>query len=79
MSETTTRYYTTIGSVRGRCGHKHHSIKTATACLMHDRRGCKSQGGYSDRDVVCIDGGKIVNSYLTTDEGETFDPEQEAR
>jgi hypothetical protein len=46
--------YTTTGSVRGSCGHKHRTITTAYACLCEDQRGCKNQGGYSDRDIVLI-------------------------
>jgi len=46
--------YTTTGSIRGCCGHTHRSEETATKCLERDRRGCASQGGYSDRRVVPI-------------------------
>jgi len=46
--------YTTEGSVRGSCGHKHLSEEAALKCLMKDRKGCESQGGYSDRKVVEI-------------------------
>jgi hypothetical protein len=47
-------YYTTTGSVRGSCGHKHRSIEAAEACLEQDRRDCRSLGGgaYSDRVIV---------------------------
>lgn len=44
-------YYTTWGYVRGHCGHIHLSERTADDCLERDRRGCRSQGGYSDREV----------------------------
>ena len=48
--------YTTIGPVRGNCGHAHRSIRTAVACLAADSAGCRRQGGYSDRQVKHSDG-----------------------
>jgi hypothetical protein len=53
------KYYTTIGSVRGCCGHHHRTIAAAEMCLTRDQRGCKSQGGYSDRRVVDQDGNGV--------------------
>ena len=46
--------YTTTGDVRGRCGHRHKSLRTATACLLRDQAACCRLGGgaYSDRQVV---------------------------
>ena len=41
--------YTNTGPVRGECGHRHRTRATASECLERDRRGCASQGGYSDR------------------------------
>ena len=79
MTSKATRHYETYGSVRGKCGHKHRSIRTATACLLRDRRGCESQGGYSDRDVIAVENDKIVTFYATDDEGHTWDPDQEER
>ena len=50
-------YYTTAGSVRGCCGHKHRTLETAEACRERDQQGCVSQGGYSDRLIAkYIDG-----------------------
>ena len=50
-------YYTTKGSVRGECGHKHKTPEAAIACCDKDRRGCAEQNGYSDREVhVVVDG-----------------------
>lgn len=46
--------YTTIGPVRGQCGHNHRSIETAQRCLQADQDGCGRQGGYSDRRIVAI-------------------------
>jgi hypothetical protein len=54
-TEPTTAYYTTDGSVRGDCGHKHRTVEAARRCLDKDQRGCSSQGGYSDRRVVAVD------------------------
>jgi len=47
-------YYTTSGSVRGQCGHHHRTREAAERCLERDRRGCRSQGGYSDRKEIEI-------------------------
>lgn len=49
-----TTYYTTTGSVRGCCDHKHRTIETAQRCIDRDHAGCKSQGGYSDRKIVAV-------------------------
>tara|TARA_Y100000310_G_scaffold322893_1_gene382533 strand:+ start:181 stop:744 length:564 start_codon:yes stop_codon:yes gene_type:complete len=46
--------FTTRGSVRGECGHTHATREAAQACLDSDRKGCRQQGGYSDRAVVPI-------------------------
>jgi hypothetical protein len=45
-------YFTSIGSVRGACGHKHKSEHAAEACIAADNRACARQGGYSDRVVA---------------------------
>lgn len=45
-------YWTSIGPVRGWCGHRHRSEAAAARCLKEDQAGCRSQGGYSDRVVV---------------------------
>ena len=45
-------YFTSIGSVRGSCGHKHKSEDAAEACIAADQRACARQGGYSDRVAV---------------------------
>jgi len=54
--------YTTKGNVRGSCGHQHRSIRTAEKCRQRDAAGCRSQGGYSDRFVVRIDGEPLNRS-----------------
>lgn len=43
--------YGCIGEVRGDCGHKHRKLTGAVRCLLEDKIGCKSQGGYSDRII----------------------------
>lgn len=48
--------YTTVGSVRGCCGHNHRSAAAAGLCVGRDQRACESQGGYSDRQVRRSDG-----------------------
>lgn len=55
-----TTTYTTTGSVRGNCGHKHRSIATAYACRRRDQAGCASQGGYTDRSVERTDGADLT-------------------
>ena len=51
-------YYTTKGDVRGPCGHKHKTVRAAVACLQADAKGCRSQGGYSDRRVLGVEDGE---------------------
>ena len=58
-------YYTTDGSVRGSCGHKHKSPRTAQECLERDNRGCRRQCGptaYSDRAIVRSDGLELTDA-----------------
>ena len=43
--------YRCIGNVRGWCHYRHRSYAAAQQCLDRDRRGCKAQGGYSDRVI----------------------------
>ena len=49
--------WTTIGDVRGCCGHEHRSRDAAETCLRRDQRGCAAQGGYSDRLIYRQTGG----------------------
>ena len=56
--------YVCVGSVRGWCGHRHTSVRTAIKCVDVDMSGCKTQGGYSDRNVyrlsdVCEEGDRV--------------------
>jgi len=51
---TTQHYYTTVGSVRGTCGHEHRTREAAEACIERDGRACRRGHGpnaYSDRRV----------------------------
>ena len=50
VSESTR--YRCIGDVRGWCHIDHRSYEAAERCISRDRRGCVSQGGYSDRTIV---------------------------
>jgi|WetSurMetagenome_2_1015567.scaffolds.fasta_scaffold00973_18 hypothetical protein len=52
--------YTTIGSVRGSCGHAHRDLGTALVCLTRDQRSCSRAGGYSDRGIQASEGTEIV-------------------
>lgn len=51
--------YTTWGSVRGCCGHEHHSLAAAQKCLESDSTGCRRQGGRSDRKIRVITAGDL--------------------
>ena len=56
--------YTTKGSVRLGCGHKHRSLETAVRCLRSDQIGCGRQGGYSDRRIERTDGGELSEGEI---------------
>ena len=60
-----TTTYTTEGSVRGSCGHKHRTLQGAADCLKRDAAGCRSQGGYSDRSLYQIDGEETTRLVRT--------------
>ena len=51
-------YYATRGEIRGPCGHRHKSVRTAFDCLQRDAAGCHMQGGYSDRRIVGVEDGE---------------------
>ena len=59
--------YTTWGSVCGDCGHEHRTLEAAYRCLRRHQRGCRSQGGYSDREIRRLDPGSTVDSYYVQD------------
>lgn len=65
-------YYTTSGSVRGSCGHRHRTVAAATKCMRRDHEGCVSQGGYSDRIIlfVHVDGQSRTLTRYEASEGE---------
>lgn len=46
--------YTTWGPVCMDCGHIHRTIEAAERCLRRHQRGCRMQGGYSDRHIVRV-------------------------
>lgn len=60
--------YSTYGSVRGCCGHRHATREAAEKCLARDRAGCASQGGYSDRSVVEVDDDGRLYHDIASDE-----------
>ena len=51
------RRYTTVGDVRGGCGHAHRSLTAALECARRDDAACKRAGDYSDRYVREVAGG----------------------
>lgn len=63
-----TGYVTCYGDVRLGCGHRHRTASGALRCLDDDRRGCRSQGGYSDRRIV-----PLLHWPYTADEGRDVD------
>jgi len=54
------RRYTTVGNVRGSCGHHHQTIESAVRCMQRDQADCKRQGGYSDRNLIALEDGRRV-------------------
>jgi len=65
--------WTTRGSVRGCCGHKHKRIGSAIACIGKDSRDCVSVGGYSDRHLVkMIDGNEVEMDEYDYAEADCF-------
>lgn len=64
-------HFSNIGSIRGCCGHKHRSLKSATKCLKDDQQDCEKQGGYSDRLTKIIEKGEVkelsANEYAYQD------------
>lgn len=59
--------YTTWGSVRGCCGHRHRTPEAAWACLQNDRSGCRNKRGYSDREIyVAQSDNPYIDGYHTT-------------
>lgn len=46
--------YSAVGSVRGDCGHRHHTIQAALQCAEKDGKSCRRLGGgaYSDRNSI---------------------------
>ncbi len=64
-------YYTTVGRVRGECGHKHRTVTAAQACAERDDDGCATQGGYSDRSIRAVENGAM--RLLTRHEHEYLD------
>ena len=41
--------FVAAGNVRGCCSHLHLTWEAAQKCADRDHRGCKTQGGYTDR------------------------------
>ena len=54
------RTYTTIGDIRGECGHRHRTLRTAAICRHRDSVGCVSHGGYSDRRLYAVEEGDDI-------------------
>lgn len=52
--------YTTSGAIRGCCGHVHQYFEKAVECLEKDKKGCKKQGGYSDRSIYKVEDREIT-------------------
>lgn len=65
--------FTTWGSVRGGCKHLHQSVLRAVECIGYDHAGCRSQGGYSDREVRALREGATHEDAARYDPGEAVD------
>lgn len=63
--------FTTAGSVRGCCGHKHPTCADAENCLIEDQDGCHDARGYSDRIIVY---GEEPDGILYCGDGEPYYP-----
>lgn len=59
--------WTTWGAVRGCCGIAYQSRAAAERAIARDAAGCRSQGGYSDRRVAAIVGGRLYHDDAGTD------------
>ncbi|MGB4652708.1 hypothetical protein [Methanothrix sp.] len=51
-------YYTTRGTRRGSCEHKHRTVAYAYHCLRHDIQACQKEGTISDRRIYAVEDGK---------------------
>lgn len=51
-------YYIASGNVRGDCGHEHATAIAAMHCMIVDQIACQRHGGYSDRNVIMVAGGR---------------------
>jgi len=74
--------FTTIGPVRGSCGHDHPTLEAAADCLIRDQIACSGLPGgnsYSDRRIVSANGAALsavdaavldrIDRILLDDEG----------
>ncbi len=67
-------FYTTWGAVRGDCGHAHRSAGAAERCARADSAGCRTHGGYSDREARAIASRRdLLNYDVTRGPGEPGD------
>jgi hypothetical protein len=72
MTKSPLSHYTTRGSVRGSCGHRHETPESAERCRSRDAADCRKAGGYSDRGVLrVLDNG--VTEALTDEEWSGLD------
>lgn len=72
-------FFRTYGEIRGDCGHVHRTLQGAQKCLARDIAGCKSQGGYSDRQIrIVFDNtyplGRALGRALTEEEWDQYGP-----
>jgi len=58
--------YTTWGPVRGLSPIRHRTRGAAERELARDQRGCRAQGGYSDRTVAVVVGGRLYHDEEAT-------------
>ena len=49
------RKFFVFANQHGDCGHKHRTISGACRCEDRHHKGCKMQGGYSDRGLYRVD------------------------
>ncbi len=51
--------YTTIGNMRGSCGHRHRTVDAAARCVARDLAKCRVRGDCSDRIIVALEPAQV--------------------
>jgi hypothetical protein len=57
MALAATSRSTTLGPLRGSCGHKHKDLESAVGCWAKDEAVCAARGGHTDRQIFAVERG----------------------